>query len=726
MQRARAEQDANLPLQPAAEPEPVEGSWPLYVAALIVALCGIGAVGATLDESGWSQRCVTLLLLGFSTSYYLRWRRVQPGTVMLVVGAVLIVALILGPGAARLPFGVGQPVDQLMPDLTLAVLIAWLMVLGSFALLTNAAILFITVPSLAVLGLTASQNPNVEIPVFFGIFIFATIFLVVYEQHLRRVRMTQTAPWPIGWHVATASVIFLFALAAGSVFGLLGQRTVGQLSPTLMPALGRIQPPSRNYVGGLQSANQPIRVGAGTIQLTPTPVFDIYAPESGLWRTGVLEEYDGHSWLPGSQRGFLPLESTRQEPPSPASQVPPGVVLPRSLYRFRMEPASYGLPVATRLVRQFIVAKKQLAPSLPTLDYPVEIRYPDPRLMWHRTWGVVRGSSFFSPGYAYEVVSAVPQFPPPGLQQAPSASTEDIVQYGLERCLNYPATAERLPALALRVTAGKTNDFDRVQAIIQYIESTCTYSLNEEPTPDGDDAVEFYLFETRVGACDLAASAAVMLCRAANIPARAVVGYVVDQPLPEGGGFGVREMDAHMWLEVFFPGHGWVTFNPAPPSRELQTASLGSIFHRIGRFFETAFSGTIDTYLVAATALFVFLSLGGPLLLWLTRAVRGWRAEQALLASGSAAALGIIYRRMDRAMARAGWRRDPAMTPLEYQEWLAREWGARTPAAEILARITRRVVQAIYGGHLPAGAVLEARRDLEALRRAAPRRPGRK
>src|SRR5262249_4204010 len=155
-------------------------------------------------------------------------------------------------------------------------------------------------------------------------------------------------------------------------------------------------------------------------------------------------------------------------------------------------------------------------------------------------------------------------------------------------------------------------------------------------------------------------------CRAAGIPARAVIGYVGDRPLDSGTGFQIQQRDAHMWLEVYFEDYGWVPFNPAPPTRDLAPAAGPSLAQRLQRIITRSFSGSIDTYLVLATALFLLFALGRPLLLALVNLARGWRMEQAPLAAGGAAALSVVYRRMNGWLGRSGWRREPSMTPSEY------------------------------------------------------------
>jgi transglutaminase-like putative cysteine protease len=699
-----------------AEADPL----PLYVASLIVSLCGIGDVTVTINEPAWSQRCIILAIIGHVVSYVMRRGRVPAQLGYLPVGILgalaLIYQVISGHGDLGLSAG------PLPPDMMLAIAICWLIVIRSFGLLTNGALLFSCVPTLATLGLTASANPNSEIPILFGVFLFTTIFMALFEQHLARLTAGREATNSLTWQLSTTAVIFTLAMLAGSLVGVVSARAISPLSPYALPALSRIQAKVPNFITGPQTNNGTIRVGSGPIALLPDPVFDLYTPaDGGLWRAGVMEDYNAGSWYTPSTRQ-VPLESSQFV----AAQPPPGlasdVKLPRGFYRFPIEPSlQLRYPVATRTVQQTIVVRGQMTPQLPVLDRPTELRVPERQLFFRPSDGVVQSHSYLTPGVAYQVTSEVPLFSPEELRRAlPCSQARGLVRPG---CFAYPATADRLRGLAQQITAGKHNDYDRVTAIIEYIEANCSYTLLEEPAPEGEDAVEYYLFTTRAGACDLAATAAVLLCRTLDIPARAVTGFVAAAPLPDGGpGYQVREMDRHMWLEVFFPGYGWVPFNPAPPSRNLDPGPVATAMHRFRQMLGFAFHGGIDTYLVMAIVLFLLGTVGRTLAAWLVGRWHTWRADRLVLAQGGPAALALVYRQMDRSLRRAGWRRDPAMTPNEYQQWLAGAWGPRSSALELVTRITQRFVRAWYGGEDYPAAYPEARRDLAALRRAIPRR----
>jgi hypothetical protein len=74
-----------------------------------------------------------------------------------------------------------------------------------------------------------------------------------------------------------------------------------------------------------------------------------------------------------------------------------------------------------------------------------------------------------------------------------------------------------------------------------------------------------FLLQTRAGHCEYFATAAVLLLRRANIPARYAVGYAVHEGA--GGKFVIRERDAHSWCLVWNDHtRRWQEFDPTPGS----------------------------------------------------------------------------------------------------------------------------------------------------------------
>src|SRR5262249_32273537 len=154
----------------------------------------------------------------------------------------------------------------------------------------------------ATIGLSASVNPNSEIPILFGVLLFATIFMAVYEQHLARSPSVEETRTALTWHLATAALVFATVLACGSVVGIVVGRVFSPLAPYALPAISQVQAAAPTFVNAPQGLNTRVRIGGGPITLPPTPMFDIFMGEPGLLRTGVMEQYDGHYFLPMRQQ----------------------------------------------------------------------------------------------------------------------------------------------------------------------------------------------------------------------------------------------------------------------------------------------------------------------------------------------------------------------------------------------------------------------------------------
>lgn len=119
----------------------------------------------------------------------------------------------------------------------------------------------------------------------------------------------------------------------------------------------------------------------------------------------------------------------------------------------------------------------------------------------------------------------------------------------------------RSKALAREIYArtGDTRAF--VQAVLQKFRDEEYYYTLEPPRLE-IDSVDDFLFNTRQGFCEHFASAFTMLARAADIPARVVLGYQGGEFNPMGGYLIVRQSDAHAWSEVWIDGEGWVRVDP--------------------------------------------------------------------------------------------------------------------------------------------------------------------
>ena len=105
------------------------------------------------------------------------------------------------------------------------------------------------------------------------------------------------------------------------------------------------------------------------------------------------------------------------------------------------------------------------------------------------------------------------------------------------------------------------------------------YSLDVPTPPPGRELVAWFLFDLKRGYCDYYASAMVLLARLNGIPARLAIGYATGNLDSATGQYVVTEAQAHSWPELYFPGIGWVPFEPtaympAPARRASAAPSL--------------------------------------------------------------------------------------------------------------------------------------------------------
>lgn len=147
--------------------------------------------------------------------------------------------------------------------------------------------------------------------------------------------------------------------------------------------------------------------------------------------------------------------------------------------------------------------------------------------------------------------------------------------------LQLPQLDPRIPALAKQITQQARDPFDRTIAIENYLRSHFAYTLTLTGKP-GDDPLAHFLFETRAGHCEYFASAMAIMLRTLGIPTREVNGFLPGEFNDLAGDYIVRASDAHSWVEVYFPGEGWMTFDPTPPGADY----AGGIFARIGQYMD--------------------------------------------------------------------------------------------------------------------------------------------
>jgi len=116
-----------------------------------------------------------------------------------------------------------------------------------------------------------------------------------------------------------------------------------------------------------------------------------------------------------------------------------------------------------------------------------------------------------------------------------------------------------VPLLAEQIVEGRKTPYDKAKAIERYLRDI-PYSQSIDQPAEGQDGVDYFLFDIRQGYCDYYASSMVVMLRSVGIPARYVRGY--SRGFKEEGVYHVLERNGHAWPEVYFPGLGWIEFEP--------------------------------------------------------------------------------------------------------------------------------------------------------------------
>jgi transglutaminase-like putative cysteine protease len=121
----------------------------------------------------------------------------------------------------------------------------------------------------------------------------------------------------------------------------------------------------------------------------------------------------------------------------------------------------------------------------------------------------------------------------------------------------------RIPRLAGQITGAASNRYDKAVALEKYLKTHYGYTLQLLRSPVTDPLANF-LFERKQGHCEYFASSMAVMLRTLGIPSRVVNGFRSDEFNDVTGNYVVRAKNAHSWVEAYFPGYGWVTFDPTP------------------------------------------------------------------------------------------------------------------------------------------------------------------
>ncbi len=123
---------------------------------------------------------------------------------------------------------------------------------------------------------------------------------------------------------------------------------------------------------------------------------------------------------------------------------------------------------------------------------------------------------------------------------------------------------DRVRALAQDTTEGLESDYEKVIAIRNFLRDSYLYSLSMPRLPEEKEFTDWFLFEQQSGYCTSYATSMAVMLRTLKIPTRYVEGYVLPEKEKDAKSYRVTNRQAHAWVEVYFEGFGWLTFEPTP------------------------------------------------------------------------------------------------------------------------------------------------------------------
>ena len=172
---------------------------------------------------------------------------------------------------------------------------------------------------------------------------------------------------------------------------------------------------------------------------------------------------------------------------------------------------------------------------------------------------VVRGSTT-QPGMQYSVRTEILDLSAESLRRSPTQYPADLGQY-----LAVPQTSRTadVAATAAEITAGATNSYDQALALQSYLRNAQNFTYSTEVPAGGTDDEVWDFLGNKVGYCVQFGTAMTVLARTLGIPARLAVGFLPGT-LGQDGDQVVTGRDSHAWPELYFPGAGWVRFEPTP------------------------------------------------------------------------------------------------------------------------------------------------------------------
>jgi len=619
---------------------PIVELLPLYLGGFIATFACIVSVTQAVSIPGFAAVGGAVAFIGLALSFWMRIRGVSPNTgLMLVIGLLAVAAISWQLGVTDVVRRQVLVPVPLMGDAGVAVVLALMMVVGTFGALRNEVLAAILVPGLAAQGVMGGAVLAGEIVLSFLVFLLAAVYVLASVHYLRwrAADGVPRKPDPIVWARNNAMVslqVFVGTLALGALFSVGFGISLGRLLSLFQPQvqqLTRELAPEQIRHAWLEFADS-FDLGRGPVSLSDDPVMYVNSPETGLWRARVYGQYDRGRWSAtkvAANPGVLTTDGIV------AIQATPLQVQTRTIeQQFRMVAPTTQLYASGRPTRVELLSARRDATIYPADEgYSLQVQPPAP---------------------LYRMSVELPQGAPPPVAYLESETA------ALRPWMDFPGNLDpQVLTLARQIIGAETAPARQAGLIADYLRTHYTYKIDPKPMPPNVEPVSYFLLTQREGFCEIYAATMVVLLRTLHIPSRVAVGYATGEWDDQAKAYLVRMNMAHAWVEAYLPGFGWTEYDPTPPGYVPPASPLPR--ERVG---QAPWWSVIGRLALPGT----LISLGMALLVvafwprWRVRRAavvgRSWgRAEQLIFAA---------YRTTLEWLGRAGLRRRWWETPREF------------------------------------------------------------
>ena len=432
------------------------------------------------------------------------------------------------------------PTAPLPPLLLAALTGTWAAIFSAHALAFRAGSpLLALLPPVALVAFADTVLEDVVRPVY-GVAFLVAATAVVFADSLRRVQ-----GWGPVWASPGRAARLTSTAGKGARRVAAATVAVAIVSPLLIPGFG-----SKAILDFSSRSEDQVRIDplvsvqAQLDRDEPIEVFEVDTQEPVYWRMVALPEFDGTSWKP-------------EEDPV-AIDVGPDTPL---VTNARPDPALVGEPQTVDVY--FRTASDLALPWLPVPYLPVSTNVLADDLRWDPGGWLAAAGRAHRLGHLVHRQGAV-RPPHPG-RLAPRADPHLARNRPLHPApIGLPARTSRTSRRRgppMRSPPTTRSSRSNRSSTAWAASSRTTRPWSRATTPD---ALLDFLLNTKKGFCQqFAASMAVML-RSIGIPARVAVGFTAGTFDDATDSLRVTTENAHAWVEVLFPGYGWLTFEPTP------------------------------------------------------------------------------------------------------------------------------------------------------------------